>query len=328
MIELIVNLVVLSLSILLYFRVADKYNIIDKPNQRSSHSSITIRGGGVIFSLSIILFSLWQWYINQPVDGFLLTGIVLVSVVSFIDDILTIKPLPRFLAHLTSVLLLLQSIGLYGEWSWYVLALVIVCTIGWINTFNFMDGINGITVLYALSILVPIYLYQLHNEGNTYLPEHFFTSVIAGLLVFGFFNVRKKAKSFAGDVGSVSMALIIAYVLLLYMANDWGWSAVVMVSIYGIDSVGTILQRLKRKENIFEAHRTHLYQYMANECKIPHVRVSLIYGLLQLAINAGWLYTESSARVTYTIVVLLLLAILYFPIKKKVLVEAGVQLSS
>lgn len=318
----------LSLFVIInvYFFIAKKYTIIDKPNQRSSHSAVTIRGGGIIFGISVVLFELWTLIAGEPIDWFLLGGIVLVSTMSFIDDILTIKPLPRFFAHLVSVLLLFQSLHLFNIWSWWVLAITLVFCIGWINTFNFMDGINGITVLYALSVVMPIFLLSNIGNGESAVPSEFYTSVIAGLLVFGFFNVRKKAKAFAGDVGSVAMALIIAYVLLNGMKYGWGWSSIVMMSVYGIDSVGTILQRLKRRENIFEAHRTHLYQYMANEAKMPHVLVSTIYAVLQVAINVGWFLVNPQFKDVYSTVILVLLAISYFPIKRKVIENLAVKL--
>lgn len=320
------SLVVLIFVFLAYMRIAEYYNIIDKPNQRSSHTSITIRGGGIIFGISVVLFQVWALMVGDPIDWYLLAGIVLVSTVSFIDDILTIKPLPRFLAHFVSVLLLFQSLQLFNTWSWWVLAIALVFSIGWINTFNFMDGINGITVLYALSVVVPIFLLSEAGKGESAVSSEFYTSVIAGLSVFGFFNVRKKAKAFAGDVGSVAMALIVAYIILNGMVLGWGWSAIVMVSVYGIDSVGTILQRLKRKENIFEAHRTHLYQYLANEAKWPHVHVSVLYASIQAVINIGWFLVNPQLRDGYSIVILGLLAILYFPLKKKVIENSAVQL--
>lgn len=322
MIEFGISFILLLIVLLVYFKIADQYNIIDKPNQRSSHSAITIRGGGIIFGLSVVLFQVWAMMAGEPIDWFLLGGIVLVSTVSFIDDILTIKPLPRFLAHLLSVLLLFQSLQLFNTWSWWVLAIALVFSIGWINTFNFMDGINGITVLYALSVVIPIYFLTDVDGGDGAVPSEFYASIIAGLLVFGIFNVRKKAKSFAGDVGSVAMALILAYVILNGIKQGWGWSAIVMVGVYGIDSVGTILQRIKRRENIFEAHRSHLYQYMANELKMPHVIVSAIYAVVQAVINMVWLFLEPQYRSLYAIVILGSLAILYFPIKKKLKTKA------
>lgn len=324
MIDWVVNIVILTLSTIIYFRVADRFNIIDKPNQRSSHSTITIRGGGIVFALSLFVYAVIAYLNKATPDWYFISAVLIAAIASFVDDVITIKPLPRLIAHLVSVVLIIYTTGILQNWGYLTAAIVLICAIGWINTFNFMDGINGITVLYALAILTPIFFHQYFQNHESLISVDLLRSVIAGLLVFGFFNVRKKAKAFAGDVGSVSMALIIAYVLLSGMTQGWGWSAIVMLSVYGIDSVGTILQRIKRRENIFEAHRTHLYQYMANELNMPHVFVSFIYAILQMAINIGWFMIDENQRSTYSLVILSLLAISYFPIKKVVISKAKV----
>ena len=139
-------------------------------------------------------------------------------------------------------------------------------TIGWINAFNFMDGINGITVLYSLSILVVSYYL---NTQIYFMQTSLLLYTGIGLVVFGFYNVRKIAKSFAGDVGSVSIAFILAYIVINLIIYTKNWQYILIVSVYGIDTIVTLVQRLIRKENIFKAHRSHLYQYLANEKNIP-----------------------------------------------------------
>ena len=198
---IIITLVLFSLE-LIYFKIADKYNIIDKPNHRSSHSSITLRGGGIIFPIAILIAFLLG-YVSWTVT----LAVVLVAIVSFIDDIKPLSPLPRFGSHILAVLLIAYDLHLFQEVFW-VLPLVMILLIGWINAFNFMDGINGITVLYALVAIASFSVLPIHESSLPLL-------ITMGLscFVFGFFNVRKSAKTFAGDVGSISMAVFLGYFL-------------------------------------------------------------------------------------------------------------------
>ena len=161
---------------------------------------------------------------------------------------------------------------------------LIVCT-GIINAYNFMDGINGITGGYSLVILAA--LAYINKEVVTFVEADFIYTVICSVLVFCFFNFRKKAKCFAGDVGSVSIAFILLFLIgrLIIETEDFSW--IVLLSVYGVDSVLTIIHRLMLHENIGLPHRKHLYQIMANELKIPHVMVSSIYMAVQAIIIVG-----------------------------------------
>lgn len=259
---------------LVYFKIADFFNIIDKPNHRSSHTTVTLRGGGIIFPIAVVVAFI-MGYVSVPI----VTAVVLVSIVSFIDDIYPLPTLPRFLSHFIAVLLLLYDLNLFGIEFW-IIPISIVLLIGWINAFNFMDGINGITVLYAMvSLLTFGYLYQNQDQFPVF--------ILMGIacLVFGFFNIRKKAKTFAGDVGSISMAVFLAYFMLKLIFEKQQIGYLLFFSVYGIDAIVTILYRIKNKENILQPHRSHLYQYLSNEMQWSHVSVSLLYAVIQLVIN-------------------------------------------
>jgi UDP-N-acetylmuramyl pentapeptide phosphotransferase/UDP-N-acetylglucosamine-1-phosphate transferase len=307
-------LIFLFIAILVYFRIADKYNIIDKPNARSSHSVVTIRGGGVIFPLGIIIACILGY---APV--YLTAAVVLVALISFIDDIRPLHQLPRFSSHLIAVALIMYDLNLFQDNLLWLPVILILC-IGWINAFNFMDGINGITVLYSIvSIGTFAYLYK---SDETVLP----VLIIMGLscIVFGFFNVRKKAKTFAGDVGSISMAVFLAYFMIKIIFNQGQLGYLLFFSVYGVDAIVTIVYRIKNKENIFEAHRSHLYQYMANELKWPHVSVSVAYAMLQLLVNCAVIalinkgYMNVAVFLGVGIVLLLVYCIIRISIKKKI----------
>ncbi len=259
---------------LIYFKIADKYNIIDKPNERSSHSTITLRGGGAIFVIAILV----SFFIGD-VSWALASAVVMVGVVSFVDDITPLSQLPRLSVHLIAAFLVIYDLQLieYGIW---LLPIALFFLIGWINAFNFMDGINGITVLYALVLIVAFAYMPYHIEQLNLF-------VIMGLscVVFAIFNVRKKAKAFAGDVGSIAMAIFLGYFLIKTLMDSGNIGYILLFAVYSIDAIITILLRIKKKERVLDPHRTHLYQYLANEMKIPHIVVSLSYAIIQLGVS-------------------------------------------
>ena len=302
---------ILFSSMLLYFRIADHYNIIDKPNERSSHSHITIRGGGILFPIAVIL---WFFFFGMHYPWFTL-GVILISTISFIDDRLTLSTKPRLAVHLLSVAIMLYELGFIAL-PWYAWLFSFVLVIGWLNAFNFMDGINGITAFYALSVLMPIaYI----NADLAFTEMSMIYVLGISILVFSWFNARKKAKTFAGDVGSISMGFVLAFLMISLILETQNWVYILFVAVYGIDAVLTILQRLKNGENIFKAHRSHLYQYLANEAGLSHLKVSAIYAIVQLGISSLVIFMILCAQAWWTFIVLLLgLGISYLLVKSYV----------
>ncbi|MDV6168398.1 UDP-GlcNAc--UDP-phosphate GlcNAc-1-phosphate transferase [Flavobacterium sp. DG1-102-2] len=296
---------------LVYFKIADRFNIIDKPNHRSSHTSITLRGGGIIFPVAMFVACV----LGNASLAFTV-GVVLVGLVSFIDDIKPLHQLPRIASHLIAIALVLYDLQLLQGTALYWLPVLIVLSIGWINAFNFMDGINGITVLYAL---VTIVSFGWIFKNDTVLDVLIIMAMAC--IVFGFFNVRKKAKTFAGDVGSVSMALFLAYFMIKLIAQTGQAGYILFFGVYGVDAVITILYRLKNKENIFQPHRSHLYQYLANEMKWPHVAVSLTYAVLQFLINiiVIVLIDKGLLSIPVCLSFLIVLAVIYLAVRISVI---------
>lgn len=304
----IITLVLFSIE-LIYFKIADRYNIIDKPNHRSSHSSITIRGGGVIFPIAVgiaFLLGYASWLVTLAV--------VLVAIVSFIDDIRPLSQLPRFGSHIIAVLLIAYDLNLL-QGSLWVLPVVLILLVGWINAFNFMDGINGITVLYALVAIASFSVLPIHASSLPLL-------ITMGLscLVFGFFNVRKKAKTFAGDVGSISMAVFLGYFLFKTIVVTGQIGYILFFCIYGIDAIITIITRIKKKENIFESHRSHLYQYLVNEWGYSHIFLAVVYAVLQLLVNGIVVYLdrEGELSILLSLVILSVLTFVYLAVRAMV----------
>lgn len=282
----LIILVLLFVAELFYFRVADKFNIIDQPNERSSHSRITLRGGGIIFyfgALAYFLTNDWEypWFI---------LALSLITFISFVDDIRSTSQGLRLVFHFSAMALMFYQWGLFSlSWCWIIIALI-VCT-GIINAYNFMDGINGITGGYSLIILGA--LAYINEEMVSFAEPALIYTVLCSVVVFCFFNFRRKAKCFAGDVGSVSIAFILLFLIgkLILKTEDFSW--MILLVVYGVDSVLTIIHRLMLHENIGLPHRKHMYQLMANELKIPHVVVSLVYMAVQAIVIIGYIYCQN-----------------------------------
>lgn len=286
---------VLLLAELFYFKIADRFNIIDKPNLRSSHTQITLRGGGILFPIAVLL-GFGMGYVGWPLS----LAVVLVAVVSFVDDIRSLSQLPRLLAHVLAIGLVLYDLEIVVV-GWWWLPVVAVLLIGWTNAFNFMDGINGITVLYALVTLVS---FRFLPDLEAAVPMLDLMGIAC--LVFAFFNLRKRAKTFAGDVGSVAMALFLGYYMVKLILSTQQIGYLLFFAVYGIDAVLTIVNRLRKKENILEAHRSHLYQYLANEKKLPHVGVAMGYAVVQLVVNYCTVYLIQQQALSLVTFVLIL----------------------
>jgi UDP-N-acetylmuramyl pentapeptide phosphotransferase/UDP-N-acetylglucosamine-1-phosphate transferase len=274
----IASTLVYVLGMFYYFRMAGKYRIIDRPNERSSHLSPTVRGGGIVFVLAILIFTL-QTGAEAP---FFLLGFFAVSAVSFTDDIRQVAKRWRLGIQLISTLLLIYEVT-QGGVEWWQWGVFLILSMSMINFYNFMDGINGITAFYSLVLLGTLFF--LNQEGVLLVRQELIVLPAIAIVVFSFFNARKRARCFAGDVGSVSLAFLAVYLLVLLCWQQQSYLYIWLVGIYGVDAVLTIIQRLFLGHNILQGHRLHLYQLMANEGKIPHVSVSLFYALIQLLLN-------------------------------------------
>ena len=305
----------LIIAELIYFRIADKCNIIDKPNERSSHSTIVLRGGGII-----ILIGVWVWSVcfGFPYPWFL-AGLTLIAGVSFVDDVHSLPDKVRLVAQFVAAALAFYQLDILHLSMWWMVLVALVVYVGATNIINFMDGINGITAGYSLAVLVPI---ALVNRSGAYMEQSLVMVSILASVVFCIFNFRPKgkAKCFAGDVGSIGIAFIMLFLLgnIIIKTGDITW--LVFLLVYGVDGCLTIVHRIMLHENLGQAHRKHAYQLMANELKIGHVKVSLLYMVMQLIISLGFIYLcpESvGARWAYLIGALAILAITYVVFMKK-----------
>ena len=323
----VIFVILLALE-LIYFKIADKCNIIDKPNERSSHSTIVLRGGGIIFMLG-----LWIW---SPFYGFgypwFLAAVTLIAGVSFVDDIRSLPDSVRLVAQFVAMGLMFYQLGLFEMFQMsdgsllsgivvpaLIVLLAIVVCVGASNIINFMDGINGITGGYALASLIPLFIL---NRELGFVEDSLVVTVVLADVVFCLFNFRPKgkAKCFAGDVGSIGIAFILLFLIgrLVMLTGDVTY--LIFLLVYGVDGCLTICHRIMLHENLGEAHRKHAFQLMANELKIGHVTVSLIYMALQMAVSLGFIYlcpNTTAAHWVYLAVALAVLVIAYILFKKK-----------
>lgn len=328
--------VVLLVLELVYFKIADKFNIIDKPNERSSHSSIVLRGGGIIF-----LLGAWVWSIAFGFQyPWFLLGLTLVAGVSFIDDIHSLPDSMRLVVQFTAAALAFYQLGmLSGEWfetngmlvGGLLILLALIVYVGATNVINFMDGINGITAGYALAVLLPLLAincgFKFQDSGfnelqGVYFDQSLAVVTILSVLVFCIFNFRPKgrAKCFAGDVGSIGIAFIMLFLIGKVIIATGDLTYLIFLLVYGVDGVLTICHRIMLHENLGEAHRKHAYQLMANELKIGHVKVSLLYMAMQLVVSLGFIYVcpdNVFCHWMYLIGAFLLLTVAYVLFKKK-----------
>ena len=315
MITYIIILILLLIAELLYFRIADKCNIIDKPNERSSHSTIVLRGGGIIFLIGVWIWSVFFGF-QYP---WFLVGLTLVAGISFVDDIHSLPDSVRLVAQFAAAVMAFYQLSILHWSMWWIILLALIVYVGATNVINFMDGINGITAGYSLAVLIPL---ALVNINGVFVEQSLIISTVLASLVFCIFNFRPKgkAKCFAGDVGSIGIAFIILFLLgnVIIRTMDITW--LIFLLVYGVDGCLTIVHRIMLHENLGEAHRKHAYQIMANELKVGHVKVALLYTVMQLVISLGFIYLCPDtvlAHWLYLVGVSAVLAIAYILFMKK-----------
>ncbi|MCS4166243.1 glycosyltransferase family 4 protein [Sphingobacterium sp. BIGb0116] len=310
----LIVLVVLFVVELLYFKVADRFNIIDKPNERSSHNTVTLRGGGIIFYCGALIFFILSGF-QYP---WFFLGLTLMTAISFLDDVFTLSNKIRLLIHFSSVLLMAYQLDLFNM-PWYYLLITFIVVVGVINAYNFMDGINGITACYSLAVGS---LLLLVNHKLNFIEKDLLSYTLLGVLVFAFFNFRKKAKCFAGDVGAVAIAFVLLFALGALIIQTGNVIYILFLSVYGIDAVWTIIRRLLRRENIFEAHRSHLYQFLGNEAKVNKLKISFSYGIIQYLIGLlviEFVHQEVKVQVIFAVSLLVLMSLIYLVYKNYII---------
>ncbi len=265
-------------------RIALAHKIIDVPNERSSHHTPIPRGGGLAIVLSWYLGISVLFYlglIEKSLYFALLSGI-LISIVSFIDDLVGLKPSVRLFFHfLTAIIafILLGGLrqliipGIELKYMYLLYPFAIIGMVWFINLFNFMDGVDGFASLEAITICLVIYLLS-GSIINIIL--------IACILGFLFWN-WPKAKIFMGDVGSTQLGFILV-VLGIYFHNTFKFSIlnwIMLSSPFWFDATLTLYRRWRNGERLGEAHRKHAYQRIV-QAGFSHLKVNAFLLLINV----------------------------------------------
>lgn len=301
----------------LYMLIATQCRIVDIPDRCSSHKHISVRGGGVIFWVAVLLYMLLAPVYKTPVAGYFFAGLTLIATISFIDDIKNIKVLPRLIVQFISVLLLLPAWSDPSGYMLWAVPLILVVAVGIFNAFNFMDGINGMTVAYSFVVLTSLSYINQYLMPEPVIPEALLHSVTFSVLIFGYYNFRNHARCFAGDVGAISIAFIIVYAIGALICATGQFTYLMLLAVYGVDSVLTIVHRLILRHNILESHRMHLYEILTNNLGWKHLSASLLYAGIQAVISTVLFLIPQEWLYGYSIAVLLLLSVGYFLFMRK-----------
>lgn len=314
---LIYTLLLFVLS-LIYFRFARKYKIVDLPNHRTMHEGATIRGGGIVVFIGVLIYS---FFLNEP-SIYFSCGLLLIGVTGFLDDLIDLPSKIRFPIQVFSIVLILAELDMLGD-DFLLLFVIVIVAAGILNAYNFMDGINGISGGYGL--ITVLSLLYVNNYIQYFIPNQFLIFFILALLVFNYFNFRTKAVCFAGDVGSLSIAFIIIYLIIKLINESQQVAYIFFLTAYGIDTIFTIVQRLARKENIFEAHRLHLFQVAVSKTRMPHLFMTLIYVGAQAIINFIVILLIPMAQevqLVYLGVLLVVFSVIYIAVKRKMMPDS------
>ena len=256
---------------------AHTLGLIDRPNERSSHSRPIPRGGGIGILLAFVGLGLW---LKIPV-GFVSAG-AFVSLLSLFDDRFDLSARVRFVGQFLAAAVALQALGALDHALW-LFPLAAIFVVGSANFYNFMDGINGIagvTGVVGFGLLAGFAA----TRGDTAIML-LAASIAAACLGFLPFNLPN-ARVFMGDVGSVLLGFVFALLVVALSANTGEFLALASCLFpFYADGVTTLFVRWRNGEKLSQAHRRHLYQLLANQLKRPHWQVTLAYGLLQLLIG-------------------------------------------
>lgn len=287
-----------------YIWIARRLGIVDRPHLQSSHTGVVVRGGGIVFYVAFLCWFLLSG-MHYPLS---FLGLTLLVSISFADDIHSINPKVRLVCQFIAFLIMLYDMHVFNQPLQPLLVLSMAC-VGAVNIYNFMDGINGMTGGYSLVIMLALTF--VNTYVTPFVDPMLLYLVLIAILVFCLFNFRTKAVCFAGDVGSLAIGYIILFLILKLFLQEAQMFWLSFLVVYAVDGGLTILHRAFLGENLMKPHKKHVYQLMANELGLSHLKVSLIYMGLQ-AVCCVWIIAVP-ANTTFLIqIVLLSVAYLWF----------------
>ena len=304
----------------LYRKVALRKLLLDIPNERSSHSVPTPRGGGiaivVMYLLSLALcYQQLGLSVNQLL-GFAVPGCML-AVISYIDDLNHVNPLWRLCVQIIAASLGIYWLGGVTEITaslapvlqWMFVVATVLLLVWIINLYNFMDGINGIASLEAIAVCcgLSVLLWLAFPARQHFLLPVFLALATAGFCCWNF----PKAKIFMGDIGSCFIGLQLGLFAIYFsqLNINFFWGSIILLGAFISDATVTLLRRLLRGEKIYMAHREHAYQHLAIKLG-SHVPVSIAYALITLL----WLLPIAGLVIIESIMWLAGVLIAYLPL--------------
>ena len=303
---------ILLLAEAVYYALAKTLKIGVDANYRSSHTGFQLTGGGIVFIIALIACVCFYPKLFGHHSVFII-GAILLAIVSFIDDIHNISPSFRLIVQIAVVGATFHQYLFNGNYDIFIL--IMLFGIGFVNAFNFMDGISGITGSYSIVALVSLYYsFSQHPAGGPYLTLTM--TLVVAAIVFCIFNFQRRSMLFCGDVGAITMGFMLTYLMvnLIFITHDP--TAITLFIVYGIDTSLTILQRIFKGDDIMQPHRLHLYQILVNQWGFSHAMVSTIYSATQFAINLAYFMIPTSYHWTYLISLAIILPTIYFVVKR------------
>jgi Fuc2NAc and GlcNAc transferase len=282
-------------------RYALSRKLMDIPNMRSSHSIPTPRGGGVAIVLTFLLVAGLAWQ-----QGILPLSILcclagaggIVAIVGFLDDLGHIAARWRLLAHFVAAAVALYwlngmpplDLGVTQVSAfWIVNALGLFYLVWLLNLYNFMDGIDGLAAFQAVTTcLSACLLYRLTGHAELMAPPALLAMAVTGFLIWNF----PPAKIFMGDAGSGFLGLALAVMAIQAASSlaDYFWVWCILMGVFIVDATFTLCRRCLSGSKVYEAHRTHAYQYAARR-----TGSHLIVTAAVVMINFFWLLPVSAA---------------------------------
>lgn len=277
--------------------------LISASNERSSHSVPTPRGGGI--GICVALFFVSAFMIKDLLFSFMA---IAVGALGFLEDLLSIQPRLRLILQLVLsgiiAFFIPQSLGFLGSVMFLIFSTLFIS--GTANFYNFMDGINGIAAMTgAVGFgLMAYFGYFIAGAPNIALLA---VAVSAACLGFMPFNVPK-AKVFMGDVGSITLGFVFAVMAISLSGSALDFFCLVsFLAPFYVDALLTLYIRFRDGEGLMTPHRKHFYQFLANEKKIPHWKISLGYAMIQAVLGVSILFLRPLG-----IMAVLLMLVLYF----------------
>ena len=274
----------------LYVLFGRRCGLYDHPNGRSSHATPTMTGMGLVM---VCAFLFYGFSTGFTLPDYFVVGLLLLATVSFVDDLIFLKHSLRFVVQILAIAMMLWQMPFASQNQEHVILAVagLIFGIGVINAFNFMDGINGMLLLSSFVILGSFFYlneFVTDSDGKAlhYTDSNFIIAMMIALVVMGFLNVRNKALAFMGDVGSMTISMIILYLMYSLLLATGNYIYLLLFSVFGIDAGLTVCYKLILRENIFVPHRDFLFKRLVHIAKLPHLKVSVGYALAQLAINS------------------------------------------